>query len=182
MKCLMQLRKTALTDILRMTRLIVVVGIFIFLHFSASSTFAQEKENIIISGDNNQSRILKIAEIKNMPHVEVSRKDRDQRNHRYSGVLLSELLFRSGLAFADSTRKENLTKYIVIEAIDGYEVMFSLAEIDPEVSNQLIILADSMDGEELPSNDGAVRVIVPNDKKPARCIKQVTAIKIYSAK
>lgn len=156
--------------------------LFVLFLFSLSAASAQSIEKIVISSDKNLSKTVTIAEVKNMPHVEVSRKDRDQRDHRYSGVLLSELLFRSGLAFADSTRKENLTKYIVIEAIDGYEVMFSLAEIDPDISNQLIILADSMDGEELPSNDGTVRVVVPNDKKPARCIKQVTAVKIYSAK
>lgn len=182
MKCLMQLRKTALTNIVRMTRLTVVVGIFILLHFSASSTFAQEKEKIIISGDKNQSKILTITEIKKMAHVEVLRKDRDRQDHKYSGVLLSELLSRSDLAFTDSTKKEILTKYILVEATDGYKVIFSLAEIDPNISNQLIILADSMDGKQLPLNDGTFKVIVPNDKKPARCIRQVTAIKIYSAK
>ena len=77
---------------------------------------------------------------------------------------------------------ENLTKFISVSASDGYQVVFALAELDKSFTDRVIILASLMDGKPLPTGDGPFRIIVQDEKKPARCIKQVTSIKVAFAK
>jgi hypothetical protein len=70
----------------------------------------------------------------------------------------------------------------LVEARDGYQVVFALAELDKDFTDRRIILADKVDGKSLSPADGPFRIIVQDEKKPARCIKQVTGIKIQFAK
>ena len=73
---------------------------------------------------------------------------------------------------------QNLVKYILVQAVDGYEVLFSLPEIDPEFTNQTVLLATKVDGKALANGEGPFRIIVPNDKKHARWIREISTIKI----
>ncbi|WP_332367659.1 hypothetical protein [Spirosoma telluris] len=69
-----------------------------------------------------------------------------------------------------------------MKANDGYEVIFALAEIDPEFATRTIILADVVDGAPLPLGVGPYRVVVPGEKKPARWIREVKSIEVRFAK
>ena len=77
---------------------------------------------------------------------------------------------------------ENLTKYVLAEASDGYQVTFALAELDKDFTDRLIILATTIDGKPLAAGDGPFRIIIQDEKKPARCMKQVTGLKVMFAK
>ena len=77
---------------------------------------------------------------------------------------------------------KNLAKYILITASDNYQVVFALAELDKAFTDKTIILADQVDGKPLPSGEGPFRVIVQDEKKPARCIREVTGIQVLYAK
>ena len=67
---------------------------------------------------------------------------------------------------------------MVVSAADGYKVVFSLAEIDPEFTTQTILLACEVDGKPLEKGDGPFRIVVPNDKKHARWIREVASIEV----
>lgn len=79
-------------------------------------------------------------------------------------------------------RGKNMAKYLLVRSADGYEVIFSLPELDSAFTNRVIILADQMDGSPLPANKGPFRIIVPGEKKPARWIWQVNALVVRFAK
>ena len=149
---------------------------------SFSQIFAQTTDVVKISGVLNKPYTLTLADLAKMPRVKVSRKDSDSTNYEYSGVLLSTVLAKGGATLGKDLRRENLTKYVIIEAIDGYQVVFSLAELDADFTDEKIILADTVDNEPLLSTEGPFRIIVEHDKRAARCIKQVTSIKIEFAK
>jgi hypothetical protein len=59
---------------------------------------------------------------------------------------------------------------------------FALMELDKEFTDKQIILADKVDGNALPATEGPFRIIVPDDKKAARSIRQVTALTVAFAK
>jgi hypothetical protein len=61
-------------------------------------------------------------------------------------------------------------------------VTFALAELDKSYTDRMIILANQVDGKPLLPADGPFRIIVQDEKKPARCIKQVVSFKIAFAK
>jgi len=150
--------------------------------FLPSAAQVKKEVAVKISGELTKPLSLTVTDLQKMERVEVSRKDRDNKEHQYSGVSLSGLLTLCGATMGKDLRGENLIKYVIIEASDGYQVIFSLAELDSEFSDQKIILADTIDNLPLAAADGPLRIIVQNDKKPARCIKQVTSIKIGFAK
>ncbi len=154
---------------------------YLFLSlFFISSVSAQTV--LKISGEVSQPLQLQAADLKALPHVEVKATDRDGKEHRYSGIPVIELLRKAGVTVGGQLRGENLVKYALVRAADGYEVLFALPELDPEFSARTIILAESVDGAALPSGIGPYRLVVPEEKKPARWIREVREIEIRFAK
>ena len=67
---------------------------------------------------------------------------------------------------------------LLVEAVDGYRAVFSLAELEPELTDRIIILADTKDGQPLPPREGPFRVIVSGEKLPARWVRQVKTLTV----
>ncbi len=136
---------------------------------------------LTVSGDVPTPLTLDQADLAKLPRVEVQTKDRAGHDAAYAGPTLATLMRAAGLKFDPATMpaKGAMASYIVIGARDGYEVVFALGEIDPTVSNQTIILADTKDGQPLSPAEGPWRVIVPGDKRPARSVRQVNAVTVH---
>jgi DMSO/TMAO reductase YedYZ molybdopterin-dependent catalytic subunit len=143
---------------------------------------AEKQATVKVTGEVITPLELKLADLKQFTQTEVKRKDRDGNDHVYSGVVLSAILQKAGVTLGKDLRGENLTKYVLVDASDGYQIIFALAELDEGFTDRTIILADQMDGKPLPPGDGPFRIIVQGEKKPARCIKEVTGIRIGFAK
>jgi DMSO/TMAO reductase YedYZ molybdopterin-dependent catalytic subunit len=145
---------------------------------------AQElKDEVVVkvAGEVVTPLALKRADLESFSQVQVTRKDKDGKDHTYSGVILSAILQKAGVTLGRELRGKNLTKYVLIGASDGYQVVFALAELDNDFTDRTVILADMVDGKPLTPADGPFRIIVQDEKRPARCIKQVTSIKVQSA-
>lgn len=137
---------------------------------------------LTLSGEVAKPLTLQAADLKAMPRTGVTNTDRDGKEHRYSGVALIDLLKQAGATTGGDLKGKNLTKCVIVKAADNYEVVFALPEIDPDFATRTILLADSVDGAPLPSGVGPYRIIVPGEKKPARWVRQVTAIELRFAK
>ncbi len=73
-------------------------------------------------------------------------------------------------------RGQNMTKYLLVKAGDGYQVAFSLAALDSSFSDKRIFLADQANGKPLWGGKGPFRIIVPEEKKKARWIWDVKTL------
>ncbi len=158
-----------------------VIALFILLGTLTNPAFLQA-QSVKITGEVSTPLDLKLADMPAFTQTNVVRKDRDGNDHTYSGVILAALLQKAGVTLGKDLKGENLTKYVSVEASDGYQVVFALAELDKDFTDRTIILATIMDGKPLAAGDGPFRIIVQDEKKPARCIKQVTGIKVVFAK
>jgi len=58
------------------------------------------------------------------------------------------LLISVGIQGLGSMKGPWLTQGLLIEASDGYKVLFALAEIDPAFATRDIMLADTRDGKQ----------------------------------
>jgi DMSO/TMAO reductase YedYZ molybdopterin-dependent catalytic subunit len=141
-----------------------------------------KEASVKITGEVTTPLDLKLTDLQQFKQTEVTRKDRDGNGHVYKGVVLSEILQKAGVTLGKDLRGENLTKYVQVEASDGYQVVFALAELDKDFTDRQIILAIQIDGKPLAPGDGPFRIIVQDEKKPARCMKMVTLIKVQFAK
>ena len=92
------------------------------------------------------------------------------------------VLALAGVETGGKMKGPQLTQALLIEAADGYKVVFALAELDPEFASREILLADKRDGKPLDAKQGPFRIVAPGDKRPARWIRQVTAFKVVSVK
>jgi len=141
------------------------------------------KEAVIkVEGEVVKTLSISISDFAKMPHVEQNMKDRDGKIQLYSGVPVIELLKEAGVTLGKELKGENLTKYMLVRASDGYEVLFSLAELDPVFTNKVIILADKKDGKPLEDGIGPFRLVVPDENRPARSVHEVSNLIIRFAK
>jgi hypothetical protein len=70
---------------------------------------------------------------------------------------------------------------LLVEAADGYRVLFALPEIDPAFTDKRVVLAFLKDGKPLDAKEGPYRIVVPDEKRMARWVRQVTTLKIVAA-
>jgi hypothetical protein len=120
---------------------------------------------------------LDAGELAKLPATEVDASDH-QIKHRYSGVLVRDILGLVGVPFGDALRGKALSLMVRITANDNYTVVFALAEFDPGFSDRSIVLADQQDGQPLPDNAAPFRIVIPGDTHPARWIRQVRSIEV----
>jgi DMSO/TMAO reductase YedYZ molybdopterin-dependent catalytic subunit len=149
--------------------------------FTIHAQTAGAQPSVKVSGEVITLLDLKLNDLKQFEQTKITRKDKDGKDHEYVGVILAAILQKAGVTLGKELKGENLTKYVSVEASDGYQVIFALAELDKAFTDRAIILATEIDGKPLPIGDGGFRIIVQDEKKPARCIKMVTAIKVKFA-
>jgi DMSO/TMAO reductase YedYZ molybdopterin-dependent catalytic subunit len=79
-------------------------------------------------------------------------------------------------------RNKNLAKYLLVKAADDYMVTFSLPEVDPEFTDQTVLLAVKADGKPLAKGEGPFRLVVPGDKKQSRWVREISMIRVVFSK
>jgi len=123
-------------------------------------------------------RTLTAAEIAALPQHEQVTTDKEGKKHTYRGVALHDVLHLAGAPAGKAIHGAVLAQAVLATAADGYQVVFALPEIDADFSPQTILLADRRDGQPLPAHDGPYQLIVPLEKKPARWVRQLTALRV----
>jgi hypothetical protein len=121
---------------------------------------------------------LGAAEVAALPHTELRAVDSHGKGGLFRGVELVELLHRAGAASGDALRGSHLRDVVRVESADGYVVAFTLAELDPAMGARRVLVADTLDGKELGPEQGPWRLVVPDDKRPARWARQVKSVTV----
>ena len=157
--------------------------VFITLSGKINSHAQQIREQpyIKVEGEVTQPLKLHQSDLDKMKRVTVSHKGHDSITNSYTGVVLIEILNRAGVTMGKQLRGKNMAKYLLVKAADGYQVVFSLAELDTSFNEKEIILADKMNGKPIPSNPGPFQLIVRGEKRPARSCREVVSLVIRSA-
>jgi len=100
----------------------------------------------------------------------------------YEGVWLHEVLKKAGVPQGGKLRGKALSSYVLAEAQDGYQVVFSLGELDPSFIDNEILVADIANGKPLFGAQGRFRLVVPKDKPGARSIRMLTKIEVVQVR
>lgn len=135
-----------------------------------------------ISGDVARPRTYHELDLKQLPHTSVTATNiHDKKTATYSGVPLRDLLREAGVPSGEKLRGKAMSTVIVIGASDGYQVTFSIAELDQRIGNLQVLVADTEDGNPLPAPVGPLRLIVPSDKRPARWVRMVKTVRVVAS-
>ena len=120
-----------------------------------------------------------VATLASLPHVTVTvHNEHTKADETYSGVPVIALL--APLGVSEHPRGKDLRLYVVAEGSDLYEVVYSSGEITPEVSGSTVIVADTENGKAL-AGDGPLKLIATGEKRPARWVRSLVAVKVFAA-
>lgn len=136
---------------------------------------AGEPPAVAIDGLVKQAQHITADELRRLPATrrEVTfQTDHGDQKATYVGVLLWTLVERAGVD--DPAKWGELHHVMAVTAKDGYLVMLSLGEIDPNFGNAPIMVAYERDGKPL----DMLRLVVPGDRHGARDVRDVLRIEI----
>ncbi len=131
----------------------------------ASLAFGQTLE---VKGDVAAPMTLKAENLAAMPREKVN---------DFEGVLLREILKKAGAPMEGQLRGPALSSYVIARGHDGYQVVFSLAELDSSFGSERIIVADRQDGKPV-----QLRLVCPDDKAGSRSVKMLETLEVVRLK
>jgi DMSO/TMAO reductase YedYZ molybdopterin-dependent catalytic subunit len=134
-----------------------------------------------IGGDVERPQQWTLDDLATLPRREVRARDRDGTEATFAGVALIELLRLAGVPVGEKLRGSNMALYLLAEAADGYRVVFALPELDPAFTERVVLLADHRDGQPLAAAEGPLRLVIPDEKRQARWVRQVGSCTIRRA-
>jgi DMSO/TMAO reductase YedYZ molybdopterin-dependent catalytic subunit len=133
------------------------------------------KPTIQIVGAVKQALTLSADDLAKMPRASV-RTTNNGMETVYEGVWVHEVLKRAGVPQGGELRGKALAGCVLAEAEDGYQVVFSLGELDPAFIDNQILLADTANGKLLSGAQGRFRLVAPKDKPGARSVRMLTKL------
>ena len=150
---------------------------------AAGLVFAQAQEQpaggsttLAVTGDVPMPLMLKADDLAKMPRETVSIPEQDGTKVEYEGVPLREILKRAAAPLGNQLRGKSLASYVVAKAHDGYQVVFTLGELDAAFGNEQVLVADKRDGKPLFGYQGPFRLVCPNDKAGARSVRMLETL------
>jgi len=143
-------------------------------------TPAAPSTSLVLTVD-GKATTLSVADLQGMPQTTVTvHNEHTKADESYTGVLLGTLLAKYGLPVDKTTHRKMLRSYLVAEGTDKYWVLYSVTEIEFSEHNGNVIVATSMDGKPL-GEDGQLKLVDSEDKKPERWVRNLSAITVKSA-
>jgi hypothetical protein len=149
-------------------------GALVLLLFA--SPFLQGQQLIVHTEAGQQ--ILSRADLEALPHVKVTASEHGSPAVSFEGVTLKSVLEKAGVTFGESMKGKRLTNCLLVEAADGYRAVIALPELDPAFTDKQTVLAFLRDGKPLGEKEGPYRIVIPDEKRMARWVRQVTTLKI----
>ena len=119
---------------------------------------------------------LTLADLRGFPATHVSATQVSGRGPvklDCTGASLGAVLDKAGLKLGKANNAR-LAHGVLVTADDGYAVMVSLGEMDPDYGNAQAIIATDCDGKPL----DAPRLVMPGDKHGGRAVKGVVKIEV----
>jgi DMSO/TMAO reductase YedYZ molybdopterin-dependent catalytic subunit len=133
---------------------------------------------LAVTGEVKTPIKLTLTELQAMPAEKVIAKDHDGTTCVYEGVPLHTILHQAGVPQGELLKGDALQLCVLVKAADGYKAVFSLSELDPLFTDKKILLAYTRDGAPLDAKAGPLRLVIPDEKRQARWVRQVKELEI----
>ena len=146
--------------------------------WAAAQAAPSPSATLTVAGDVGTALSLTATDLKTLPRARVEARSEDGTAHVYDGVLVGELLKRAGAPVGTDLRGNAFATYVLASGSDGYQAVFSIAELDPAFTSNDIVVADAVDGKPLFSAQGAFRIIAPKDARGSRSVRMLQRLDV----
>jgi hypothetical protein len=131
----------------------------------------------------HEDMTLKGADLKALPRTTITvHNEHAKADETYTGVRVADLLAKMNAPFGKDLRGVALANYLVATGSDGYVAVIALAEADPSFHSGEVIVADTLNGQPLDAKSGPFKLVVTEDKRPARWVRNLVSLELKSAK
>lgn len=155
---------------------------FAFLWILAGVSIAVSAQTALKIENGSQQTGVSLDALKALPHKIVTVHDpHENADETYAGVPLIELLKQVGAPTGKDVRGKALAEYVVATGSDGYKAVLALAEIEPDFHPGDVLVADAMNGKPLDAKAGPFRLVVTDDKRPARSVRNLVSVELKAA-
>lgn len=143
------------------------------------AAIVQSQQLTVQNGDGKPIQLVR-ADLESLPHIKVTTgaSATSGASATFEGVALGAVLAKAGVGFGETLRGKRMASCLLVEGSDGYRVVIALPEIAPGFTDKQIVLAFLKDGKPLDDKEGPYRMLIPDEKRMARWVRQVTLLKI----
>jgi hypothetical protein len=134
-------------------------------------------QQLTVQAAGEKPTVLTRADIEALPHVKVTSSGPGSST-TFEGVPLRAVLEKAIAGFGEALKGKRMASCLLVEAADGYRVVFALPELDPAFSDKQIVLAFLKDGKPMDDKEGPYRIVITDEKRMARWVRQVTTLKV----
>jgi len=152
----------------------------------AAQTASPVSSTISVAGNVERPLSLTVADLKRYPAHEIDyvpgrgeHKAAPGPTRRYTGCLLREVL--AAAKPVERNPRELRKSYVVATAGDGYEVVFSWAELFLSPVGDSVYVVYERDGAPVPDDEGRIALVVTSDVRPVRHVKWLKALTLRVA-
>jgi len=138
---------------------------------------AAQAQQLTVQNEAGKTSVLTRADIEALPHIKVTAPI-SNGTETFDAVALKVVLERAGIGFGDTLKGKRLASCLLVEAADGYRAVIALPEIDPAFTDKQVVLAYLKDGKPLDDKEGPYRIVIPDERRKARWVRQVTSLKV----
>jgi hypothetical protein len=130
----------------------------------------------------SQQISLTVDALKSLPRATVTTYNpHEKTNETYTGVPLIEILKKVGAPAGSDVHGKALAEYVIATGSDGYKAVLALAEVEPDFHPGDVIVADTLDGNPIDPKTGPFRLVVSDDKRPARSVRNLVSVELKAA-
>jgi DMSO/TMAO reductase YedYZ molybdopterin-dependent catalytic subunit len=142
---------------------------------------------LTVGGNVAQPLSLTVADLKRYPARDIEyapalgadHKPSVEPARRYTGCLLRDVL--AAAKPTEDKPRQLRRSYVVATASDGYEVVFSWAELFVSPIGDNVFVVYERDGAPLPDEEGRIALIVLPDHRPVRHVKWLQTLTLRAA-
>lgn len=133
---------------------------------------------LLIYGDVAEPVMLTATQLRELPQSRAEGTSHSGEVSTYRGPALQAVLAEANLPSGADMRGNDMLRYVVVEAVDGYRALYSLAELDSVFRTPAPILAMERDGVALDADAGPFQIIAPGEQRHSRWVRQVACLRI----
>jgi DMSO/TMAO reductase YedYZ molybdopterin-dependent catalytic subunit len=143
---------------------------------TTSSQRGAAADAVQVRGDLAAPGALTVSELQALSPITQSWSMHGQ-THTVVGVPLGKVLQRFGVTpgpmgktLSPAEKRPGYKLAVIASAPDGFQAVFSLAELTEGMGRTQALLVFEVDGQPLPPEQRPLRLVVPTDGEPSRCL------------
>ena len=142
----------------------------------AGAGAAARAQSVTVTGLSGQTATLTAGDLAAMPRTAAALRLEGGGTRPCEGVALAAILAKVGAPQGKALHGAEMADVVLVSAADGYHVSLALAETDPGMRTEKIVLADRCDGAPMAAPEGPFRLVVEDDLRPARSAREVVSL------